>query len=66
LTPTEVAQEVQNDIKKRLMTLAYAALRQIEEKKYTRKYASDARRLFKIGVCFSTASRSIESWKIAE
>ena len=45
---------------------AEAALRQIEGRQYAKKYVSDARRLFKVGVIFSTESRSIESWKVAE
>lgn len=40
------------------------AIRQIEEKGYARKFAFDRRRLFKIGVNFSTESRRIESWTI--
>ena len=40
------------------------ALRQIEEKGYARKFATDSRRLFRIGVNFSSESRRIESWKI--
>lgn len=40
------------------------ALRQIEEKKYAVKFTSDPRRLFKIGVSFSSKTRRIEGWKI--
>ncbi|MDE5586385.1 MAG: ATP-binding protein [Muribaculaceae bacterium] len=40
------------------------ALCQIEEKQYARKFATDSRRLFKIGVSFSSATRRIEAWKI--
>ena len=40
------------------------ALRQIEEKGYARKFATDSRRVFKIGVNFSSESRRIEGWKI--
>ncbi len=40
------------------------ALRQIEEKGYTRRFAGDSRQLFKIGINFSSESRRIESWKI--
>ncbi|MBQ8072051.1 MAG: AAA family ATPase [Bacteroidales bacterium] len=43
-----------------------AALRQIEDKGYAKKYESSARRLFKVGVNFSTESRRIDSWKIAD
>ena len=41
------------------------ALRQIEEKQYARAFAADTRKLFKIGVNFSTEKRSITEWKIA-
>ena len=40
------------------------ALRQIEEKGYVRRFSTDPRRLFRIGVSFSSASRRIGSWKI--
>ena len=40
-----------------------AALQQIEDKGYARKFADDKRHLFKIGVRFSTETRCIESWK---
>lgn len=43
-----------------------AALQQIEEKAYARRFADDNRQLFKIGVRFSTERRCIDSWKIAE
>ena len=39
------------------------ALRQIEEKDYTRPFASDSRRLVKVGVNLSNAVRGIENWK---
>ena len=42
------------------------ALQQIEEKGYARPFASDPRKLFKIGVSFSTENRRIEDWKITE
>ncbi len=40
------------------------ALRQIDEKGYALKYATDTRKLFKIGVNFSSEKRRIEGWKI--
>lgn len=40
------------------------ALAQIEEKGYARPFADDARRLFKIGVNFSTVNRRIDGWKV--
>jgi len=43
-----------------------AALQQIEDKGYARKYADDPRQLFRIGICFSTSTRSIDSWELAQ
>lgn len=43
---------------------AESAIRQIEEKRYARKYQTDARKLFKIGVSFSSKTRCIEDWII--
>ena len=43
---------------------AEEALRQIGEKGYARPFASDSRRLYRIGVNFSTSTRRIEEWKI--
>ena len=45
---------------------ADAALQQIEEKGYARPFANDPRKIFKIGVSFSTANRRIEEWKVIE
>ena len=45
---------------------AEEALGQIESKGYARSFAGDSRRLFKIGINFSTATRRIDDWKIAE
>lgn len=45
---------------------AEMALRQIEEKQYARPYQTDARKVFKIGVSFSSKTRCIEDWQIAE
>ncbi|MDE7350879.1 MAG: ATP-binding protein [Muribaculaceae bacterium] len=42
------------------------ALRQIEEKGYARKFAADSRKLFKIGVNFSSESRRIEGWIVKD
>lgn len=42
---------------------ADAALNQIEEKGYTNSFASDRRKLFKVGVNFSTEMRNIDEWK---
>lgn len=43
---------------------AEAALSQIEDKAYARRYADDGRKVFKIGVSFSSRSRGIEEWKV--
>jgi len=40
------------------------ALTQIEEKGYARPFADDPRRLFRIGVNFSTSARRIDGWKV--
>lgn len=40
------------------------ALSQIEEKGYARPFADDSRKIFKIGVNFSTANRRIDGWKV--
>ena len=41
------------------------ALAQIERKQYAAPFAADSRRLFKIGISFSTQTRKIEEWKQA-
>ena len=41
-----------------------AALNQIEEKGYASQFEFDKRRLFRIGVNFSSQTRKIEEWKI--
>ena len=43
---------------------AEQALRQIDEKKYDRKYQMDGREIIRIGVNFSSETRCIEDWKI--
>lgn len=43
---------------------ADSALRQIEEKKYDRKFQMDGRQIIRIGVNFSSETRCIENWKI--
>lgn len=42
---------------------AEEALRQIEEKGYAQEYASDARRIYRIGCSFSSESGTISDWK---
>lgn len=43
---------------------AEVALKQIEEKGYARPFATDSRKLFKIGGNFSTEMRRIDGWKV--
>ena len=43
---------------------AEEALAQIEAKGYAKPFAGDSRKLFKIGINFSTATRRIDDWKI--
>ena len=45
---------------------ADAALQQIEDKGYAKPFANDPRKIFKIGVSFSTENRQIEDWKVTE
>lgn len=45
---------------------AQAALDQIEAKAYARRYGDDSRKVFRIGVSFSTETRAIEEWKVEE
>ena len=42
------------------------ALEQIEEKQYALPFANDSRKLYKIGVNFSSETRRVENWKVAE
>ena len=42
------------------------ALQQIEEKKYAEPFASDKRKLFKIGVNFDSKEKNISEWKVVE
>ena len=45
---------------------ASEALKQIEEQAYAKPYLADKRKLFKIGVNFSTAERNIVEWEVEE
>ena len=45
---------------------AEEALRQIEEKQYTLPFRSDVRKVYKIGVNFSSSTRNIEKWIVEE
>ncbi|MBP3511239.1 MAG: ATP-binding protein [Prevotella sp.] len=42
------------------------ALRQIEDRGYAKPYALDGRRIFRIGVNFSSETRGIKEWKIGK
>ena len=43
---------------------AEEALRQIEDKEYALRFEADGRKVFRIGVSFSSETRRIEEWKI--
>ena len=43
---------------------ATVALQQIEDKGYALPFATDSRRLYKIGVNFSTDTRRIDDWRM--
>ena len=43
---------------------AAKALQQIEEKGYAREYASDSRKLYKIGASFSSETGTIGEWQV--
>lgn len=45
---------------------AEEALAQINEKRYALPFEMDTRRLFKIGVNFSSKTRNIEKWIVEE
>ncbi len=45
---------------------AKEALAQIEEQGYAKPYETDRRKLFKIGVNFSTSERNIIEWEAVE
>ncbi len=40
------------------------ALKQIDDKGYAEPYAADSRKLFRIGVCFSSEKKNITEWKV--
>ena len=42
---------------------AEAALRQIDERGYARKYALDGRPVIKVGLAFSQKERNITEWR---
>ena len=45
---------------------AEAALAQMEEKGYAAPYAADSRKLFRLGLNFSTKSKQIDEWRVVE
>ncbi|MDO4511858.1 MAG: PD-(D/E)XK nuclease domain-containing protein [Bacteroidales bacterium] len=45
---------------------AQEAIRQIDEKGYLVPYSADGRRLFKIGVNYDSAKRTLGEWLVAE
>ena len=45
---------------------ATEALKQIEDKGYARPYEADTRKLYKVGVSFSSTTGTIEDWEIRE
>lgn len=45
---------------------AEMALRQILDKQYTHKFQTDGRKIFCIGVNFSSKTRCIENWIVGE
>ena len=40
------------------------ALKQIEDKGYTRPYLADNRKLYRIGVSYSSETGTVEDWKV--
>ena len=42
------------------------ALKQIESKEYAFPYKCDGRKVFKVGISFSTKERNVTEWKVAE
>lgn len=47
-------------------SMAQEALQQIVRKEYSRRFRTDSRKVFEIGVYFSSKTRCIESWVIRE
>ena len=40
------------------------ALKQIEDKQYTKPFETDGRKIYLIGINFSTSTRKIDGWKM--
>ena len=49
-----------------IVNAADEALQQIEDKQYAAPFKADPRKLFKIGVCFSSEERGISEWKVKD
>lgn len=47
-----------------LTLTAEEALKQIDDKGYAEPYAADKRKLFKVGVVFSSEKKNITEWKV--
>jgi hypothetical protein len=45
---------------------AAVALQQIEQRGYANAFAGDARKLYKIGINFSSEKKLIDDWKVVE
>ena len=45
---------------------ANEALKQIEDKGYARAYEAGNRKLFKVGVVFSSETGTVDDWKVTE
>jgi hypothetical protein len=53
-------------IEVKLDSTTEAALQQIEEKHYATPYLTEGKQIVKLGVNFSSATRTIEEWKRGE
>ena len=45
---------------------AAEALAQIEDKGYAKPYAADSRKVFRVGISFSSATGTVEEWTVEE
>ena len=43
---------------------AAEALAQIEDKGYAKPYAADSRKVFRVGISFSSATGTVEEWSV--
>ena len=44
--------------------LAAEALAQIKDKGYAKPYAADSRKVFRVGISFSSATGTVEDWSV--